>query len=152
MKLCLYGADGFGKEVYDIALRINNKDSRMDEIFFIDDTPNIDKTYNNSRLFSVDNMLEEFDENAIEIIIALGLPVINNYPGWLAEMITDNNCGLAVTPRNAEAFSEALITMKSDRESLFRMGQNAKQLAASKFDRNRLSDQFVDFLVTNING
>ena len=79
----------------------------MDEIFFIDDTPNIDKTYNNSRL--------------------------------------------TVTPRNAEAFSEALITMKSDRESLFRMGQNAKQLASSKFDRNRLSDQFVDFLVTNIN-
>jgi len=83
--------------------------------------------------------------------IALGLLVINNYPGWLAEMITDNNCGLAVTPRNPEAFSEALITMKSDRESLFRMGQNTKQLASSKFDRNRLSDQFVDFLVTNIN-
>jgi glycosyltransferase involved in cell wall biosynthesis len=83
--------------------------------------------------------------------IALGLPVINNYPGWLAEMITDNNCGLAVTPRNPEAFSEALITMKSDRESLFRMGENAKQLASSKFDRNKLSDQFVDFLVTNIN-
>ena len=28
--------------------------------------------------------------------IALGLPVINNYPGWLAEMITNNNCGIAV--------------------------------------------------------
>jgi glycosyltransferase involved in cell wall biosynthesis len=83
--------------------------------------------------------------------IALGLPVINNYPGWLAEMIIDNNCGLAVTPRNPEAFSEALITMKNDRESLFRMGENAKQLASSKFDRNKLSDQFVDFLVTNIN-
>ena len=40
--------------------------------------------------------------------IALGLPIINNYPGWLAEMITDNNCGLDVTPRNPEAFSEAL--------------------------------------------
>ena len=82
--------------------------------------------------------------------IALGLPVINNYPGWLAEMITDNNCGLAITPRNPEAFSEALIKMKSDRKSLFQMGENAKQLAASKFDRNKLSDQFVDFLETNI--
>jgi len=76
MKLCLYGAGGFGKEVYDIALRINKKDSRWDKIFFIDDTPDIDKTYNNSRLFSVDNMLEEFDHSTIEIIIAIGEPVI----------------------------------------------------------------------------
>ncbi len=83
--------------------------------------------------------------------ISLGLPVLNNYPGWLAEMITDNNCGLAIAPGNPEAFSEALITMKNDRKSLVRMGQNAKQLAVSNFDRNKLSDQFVDFLVTNIN-
>ena len=76
MKLCLYGAGGFGKEVYDIALRINKKDSRWDEIFFIDDIPDIDKTYNNSRLFSVDNMLEEFNHSTIEIIIAIGEPVI----------------------------------------------------------------------------
>ena len=55
----------------------------------------------------------------------------NNYPGWLAEMITDNNCGLAIKPGDPEAFSEALIKMKNDRKSLARMGQNAKQLAAS---------------------
>ena len=83
--------------------------------------------------------------------ISLGLPVLNNYPGWLAEMITDNNCGLAIKPGDPEAFSEALIKMKNDRKSLARMGQNAKQLAASNFDRNKLSDQFVDFLVANIN-
>ena len=76
MKLGLYGASGFGKEVYDIALRINKKDSRWDEIFFVDDNPNIDNAYNNSRLFSMDNMLEEFDHSTIEIIISIGEPVI----------------------------------------------------------------------------
>ncbi len=82
--------------------------------------------------------------------IALGLPVINNYPGWLAEIITDHNCGLVIKPGNPESFSEALIAMKSNRASLNRMGENAKKLAASDFDRNKLSDQLVDFLVTNI--
>ena len=82
--------------------------------------------------------------------IALGLPVLNNYPGWLAEMITKNKCGMAVKPRDPGAFAEALITLKRDRKSLTQMGQNAKQLAVSKFDRNKLSDQFVDFLETNI--
>ena len=76
MKLCLYGAGGFGKEVYDIAARINKTDSRWDEILFIDDNPNIDKTYNNSRLFSADSMLEELDHSTIEIIISIGEPVI----------------------------------------------------------------------------
>ena len=28
--------------------------------------------------------------------ISLGLPVLNNYPGWLVEMISENNCGIAV--------------------------------------------------------
>ena len=82
--------------------------------------------------------------------LALGLPVLNNYPGWLAEMITKNKCGMAVKPRDPGAFAEALITLKRDRKSLTQMGQNAKQLAVSKFDRNKLSDQFVDFLETNI--
>ena len=30
--------------------------------------------------------------------ISLGLPVLNNYPGWLAEMIIESNCGIAVAP------------------------------------------------------
>ena len=65
-------------------------------------------------------------------------------------MITDYNCGLAIE-QDQEAFSEALIKMKCDKESLVEMGQNAKKLAINKFDRNKLSNQFVDFLTTSIN-
>ena len=28
--------------------------------------------------------------------ISAGLPVLNNYPGWLAEMITEHQCGIVV--------------------------------------------------------
>ena len=28
--------------------------------------------------------------------ISAGLPVLNNYPGWLSELITENDCGFSV--------------------------------------------------------
>ena len=76
--------------------------------------------------------------------IASGLPIINNYPGWLAGMIEENKCGVVVEPDNAQAFADALINM-IDRAPLEEYSKNARKLAESSFDRNKLGDQFVDF-------
>ena len=78
--------------------------------------------------------------------IAIGLPVINNYPGWLAEMITLNNCGIAVAPDNPERFSEALEKMADNPTLIKEMGINARTLAVREFDRLKLGNRFVDFL------
>ena len=40
MRLGIYGAGGLGREVYELALRINVKSSRWSEIIFIDDSGN----------------------------------------------------------------------------------------------------------------
>ena len=40
--------------------------------------------------------------------IAAGKPVLNNYPGWLADMISTRRCGLVVPPDDPEAFADAL--------------------------------------------
>ena len=78
--------------------------------------------------------------------IAIGLPVINNYPGWLAEMITQNRCGMAVEPASPEAFALALETMADNTELTKRMGVNARHFAEQEFDREKLGNRFVDFL------
>jgi glycosyltransferase involved in cell wall biosynthesis len=78
--------------------------------------------------------------------IATGLPVLNNYPGWLAELIMKNNCGLAIPPCDPEAFTDALIYMAEHRDKLREMGINAKVLAEREFDRNKLADTFINFL------
>ena len=75
--------------------------------------------------------------------IAAGLPVLNNYPGWLAEMIADKNCGIAVPPEDPHAFADALIEAADDREALKQMASNAFKLAQTKFSRKELSDQWV---------
>lgn len=78
--------------------------------------------------------------------IASGLPVLNNYPGWLADMIQQHECGMAVAPRDAMAFADALEALSADPTRRAKMGQNARALAEAEFDRDRLGDKLVDLL------
>lgn len=78
--------------------------------------------------------------------IASGLPVLNNYPGWLAEMIARADCGYAVPPDNPEAFADALIHAADNREYLDYMGERGQELARSEFNRDDLADQFCLWL------
>ena len=76
MKLCIYCAGGLGKEVFDIADRINNIHSRWDEILFVDDTEGLGDNCYLGRLFKFDKMLLEFKDDDLEFIIANGEPVV----------------------------------------------------------------------------
>lgn len=78
--------------------------------------------------------------------IASGLPVINNYPGWLAEMINENRCGFVVLPDRPAAFADALEKAASDRGALREMGERGRALAAKEFDRVHLSQRWVDWV------
>jgi glycosyltransferase involved in cell wall biosynthesis len=78
--------------------------------------------------------------------IASGLPVLNNYPGWLAEMISDNGIGYAVQPDNADAFAEALVHAAGHREQLKAMGTKAREFAQAEFNRDLLANRFVAWL------
>lgn len=78
--------------------------------------------------------------------IAAGLPVLNNYPGWLAGMIEENRCGFAVPPDDPNAFADALEKAADDREALKEMGRRGKELAIREFDRQKLADRWVDWL------
>jgi glycosyltransferase involved in cell wall biosynthesis len=81
--------------------------------------------------------------------ISAGLPVFNNYPGWLADMVKKHGCGLVSPPDNPEAFVDALEWFADNREQLSIMGQAAHQLAESDFDRNKLAEEFVKWLESN---
>ena len=72
--------------------------------------------------------------------------MLNNYPGWLARMITGHQCGFAVPPQDAGAFASALEKAADDQDALKLMGKNAHQLAEREFDRTLLSNRFVDWL------
>ena len=56
-------------------------------------------------------------------------PVLNNYPGWLAAMISDNSWGYASKPTNVDKFAEASIWFSENKSKLPEMGSNARALA-----------------------
>lgn len=78
--------------------------------------------------------------------IAAGLPVLNNYPGWLAELIQQSNCGFAVPPENAKLFADALEYAADHRDELVEMGQNAQCVASTQFNRQDLSQKFSEWV------
>ena len=80
--------------------------------------------------------------------IAAGLPVLNNYPGWLAQIITDNDCGFAVPPENAGKFADALEAAADNRQALQKKGASALALAEAKFNRMDLADKWVKWVTT----
>lgn len=75
--------------------------------------------------------------------IAMGIPVINNYPGWLAGMIAEHKCGLAVPPDDPQAFAAAIEQMADDSTLARQAGVNARALAELTFDRTNLGNQLV---------
>lgn len=78
--------------------------------------------------------------------IASGLPVLNNYPGWLAELIQSENAGFVVEPQSPSDFADALEEAESNREALKQMGKNAQSLARRDFDRANLAQKFSNWV------
>lgn len=82
--------------------------------------------------------------------IAAGRPVLINYPGWVADLIRDANCGFAVLPDDPDAFGDVLEQAADDRAKLRRMGENAKTLARHSFDRHQLAARWVSWVINGV--
>jgi glycosyltransferase involved in cell wall biosynthesis len=75
--------------------------------------------------------------------ISAGLPVLNNYPGWLSDMIKANNCGFVVEPESPIKFADALERAADNKKLMSIMGSNSRLLAKNEFNRGDLSDNWV---------
>jgi len=80
--------------------------------------------------------------------ISAGLPVLNNYPGWLAEMIDKNECGYVVAAKNPSVFADTLEDAVEDKNKgyLQYMGENSRRLAEQSFNRDQLADEWIDWV------
>jgi glycosyltransferase involved in cell wall biosynthesis len=78
--------------------------------------------------------------------LSAGLPVLVNYPGWVAEMVVEHDCGFAVPGDDPVAFANALENAFAVKSYLRTKGKNGQDLAAREFDRNALGEQFVAWL------
>lgn len=78
--------------------------------------------------------------------ISSGIPIVINYPGWLAEIVASNDCGIAVRPRDPAALADALMFLADQGQSRQRMGRAARGLAETSFSRSSFANQFCDVM------
>jgi glycosyltransferase involved in cell wall biosynthesis len=78
--------------------------------------------------------------------ISAGRPVLINYPGWMADLVTKHHCGIAVPPDDPVAFADALMRLSESPALCLEMGRNARRLAESDFARDQLACKWTDFL------
>ena len=77
---------------------------------------------------------------------AAGIPIVNNYPGWLAELIEKHEAGLVVPPDQPVAFADALQQLANAPALREKMGQRARLLAETEFNRSVLAKKFTAVL------
>lgn len=82
--------------------------------------------------------------------IASGMPVLCNYPGWVSELINENECGISVLPDDPIDFAQKLIYLNNNRNLLPEMSNKALNLAKKSFDRNILAKKWVSWVVYGI--
>lgn len=84
--------------------------------------------------------------------ISAGLPVLTNYPGWIASLVAEHACGIAVSPHDAGAFAAALCRLADNPHTRMAMGRDARRLAERHFPRRVLSGRFLALVETAAQG
>ncbi|MDB3952202.1 glycosyltransferase family 4 protein [Gammaproteobacteria bacterium] len=83
--------------------------------------------------------------------LAGGLPVVNNYPGWIADIIKETNSGYVVPPEKPKVFADILEEAADNFEDLITKSKNAKKLASNRFNRKNQSLNWVMVLEKTYN-
>lgn len=78
--------------------------------------------------------------------LSSGKPILLNYSGWQKKLLEKNKAGFGCELCNIEQFVERVLYIRSHREELDEMGQNARQIAQEKFNRTKLARHVLDVL------
>lgn len=134
-------------------LRARAERERLDNVVFLDLIPKVKLREVLGRagcglqvLANVPAFYDGTSPNKYFDYLAAGLPVLINYPGWLAAMTRQHRCGLEVAPSDARAFADALVYLADHVQVRTEMGQQARRLAETEFSRELLADRWVDVL------
>lgn len=72
--LCIYGCGGMGREVADLAYRMN----KWENMFFVDDNIK-SRIVDEVRVYTLEETLNQFDKSELEFIVAAGEPTSREF-------------------------------------------------------------------------
>ncbi len=110
--LSIYCCGGMGREIADMAYRINNNEKKWSDVIFVDDTI-VHKVVDDIEVYTLDEALERFKNDNLDFIVTAGEPIIRQkiyeklssynlnyiyitYPGFELSRHSSVNCGTII--------------------------------------------------------
>lgn len=84
--------------------------------------------------------------------LSTGKPILLNYSGWQRQIIEEANAGLGCDLCSKDQFAQKVTKIAADKDLRIQMGQNARQLAVEKFNRDKLANQTLAFIEKVLSG
>ncbi|MFS4470843.1 glycosyltransferase family 4 protein [Chryseobacterium sp. T20] len=78
--------------------------------------------------------------------LSAGKPIIVNSAGWTKDIAEKYHCGYYVNPNRPEELVQKVLYLKDNPELVKEMGQNARELAETVYDKSILCKKFVEVI------
>jgi len=82
--------------------------------------------------------------------LSAGKPIIVNSNGWTKEMVEKHECGFYVDATKPKELTKLLIQLRNNKVLLAKLGQNARKLAETKYDKSILCKEFANVVESNL--
>ncbi len=149
IKIVLIG-DGKTKE----ELKRFAKNHKLDNVIFVPplSKPKLASVLQHSNLGlqileNIPAFYEGTSPNKFFDYLSSGLPVLVNYPGWVANLVSIYKVGYVVEVENSDMFAKVLVAASEDPQGLEKMSAQAKQLGIEEFNRTDLAQKWVEWFV-----
>ncbi|MDR7017305.1 glycosyltransferase family 4 protein [Acinetobacter sp. 3657] len=83
--------------------------------------------------------------------LASGTPILINYGGWMVDLIERHDCGLITWRLSIDDAAKSVVEFISSPDRIEKAGKQAKNLAETQFNRDKLASQLNQVLLSNIN-
>jgi glycosyltransferase involved in cell wall biosynthesis len=74
--------------------------------------------------------------------LSAGKPIIVNSAGWTKELVEEYECGYYVDPLIPQDLANKILYLKNNQDMVYKMGLNSRKLAADKYDKSLLCNEF----------
>jgi glycosyltransferase involved in cell wall biosynthesis len=96
-------------------------------------------------------ILDTSSPNKLFDSFAAGTPVIQTTQGWIKELIDKEQCGFTVSPERPTDLVDKLLLLSRNPDLREMMGNNARKVALTEFDKNQLASRMLDGLLNVYN-
>jgi glycosyltransferase involved in cell wall biosynthesis len=114
-----------------------------DIVFFLGFREDVPRILASLDLFVLSSHLEGMGSSLLDAM-ASRLPVVATQAGGIPEVVSHNETGLLVPPRNPEAFAQAILTLYRDRELAARLAKRGSDVVHQKFSAEAMAEKVID--------